>query len=175
MGYQATNTVSWTLVAYNMIGASLSKSHFNRLSGAGCHGVSYVGRTSIWPPGLRGPNVRTPVTSRTLRGYWSQTFRIFPVERIKWLLHRTIRHTVAVHYLYAAKLGIRAIRFMRCSSRTHFKGAGWSIECKLLLRAGTAPAGMGCHVSMLLEWQQIYGACVRWRPWLQSLTACCWR
>ena len=42
---------------------------------------------------------------------------------------------------------------MRCSFRTHFKGAGWStaIGCKLVLRAGIA--GIGCHVSMVLEWQ----------------------
>ena len=46
--------------------------------------------------------------------------------------------------IYAVKSRIQAtttvVQFMRCSFKTHFKGAGWStvIECSLLLRTGTA-------------------------------------
>ena len=52
--------------------------------------------------------------------------------------------------IHAAKLGIRAtttvVQFMRCSFRTHFKGAGYStaIGCKLHLH--TCIAGIGCRV-----------------------------
>ena len=75
VGYQATNTVSCTLVAYNIIGASLSKCGFNGLSGAGCHGVSYAGRTSILASGA--PGTKFMYTCHITHTVW---------QRPKWLL-----------------------------------------------------------------------------------------
>ena len=54
----------------SIIGANLSEPHINKLSGAGCYGVSR-NRTTIhrayvnfWPPGCRGQNLFAPVKIR---------------------------------------------------------------------------------------------------------------
>ena len=79
--------------------------------------------------------------------------------------------------IYNAQSGIQAtttvVLFMCCSFRTHFKGAGrnTAIGCKLSLRADIA--GIGCHVSMLLEVAAKH--CVYCHPWLLSLAAYCCR
>ena len=171
-------------------GASLIEPHINGLYGAGCYGVlcHRVVRTLVrqfWPPGCRGPHLFAPVY--IMRTVWLGAKMAATRERFEFSQgSASTDHYIVLNDSSSPTLPtindirceirntsdyysctIYALQFQDMHQRGWLKHGNNGANC-LCVQAYIA--GIGCYVSMVLEWQLNIVCC---RPWLQSLAAHC--